>query len=378
MRNSFDRPFTFDRVVRLSISFLLIGAGIYLIYTLRSVLLPFLVAWLIAYLLNPIVRFIQTKLRLKKRFVAVLITFALLIGLLTLLFIGITPLVENELYQINTLISTYDLQSFTVNGIPMSVHDFITKNIDFDSIRNVLSKESASETIKYLIPTLENIVSNSISFIFGFTVVFVIILYLIFILLDYDKINKLWMDLIPHRHRAFVSKLTVDVERSMNTYFRHQAVICVIVAILFAVGFQIIGLPLAIVLGILIGFLHMIPYMHIMSIVPATLLCWLKVSQTGESFWTLIGLVFLLYLVIQCIIDIILVPRIMGNAMGLNPAIILLSLSIWGSFMGIAGMIIAIPLTTLLLSYYQQLIDSEKCEDDNDNAEKSDKKLSNE
>lgn len=378
MRNSFDRPFTFDRVVRLFISLLLIGTGIYLIYILRSVLLPFLVAWLIAYLLNPIVRFIQTRLRLKKRFVAVLITFTLLIGLLTLLFIGITPLVENELFQINTLISTYDLQSFTVNGIPMSVHDFIAKNIDFDSLRNVLSKESASETIRYLIPTLENIVSNSISFIFGFTVVFIIILYLIFILLDYDKINKLWMDLIPHRHRAFVSKLTVDMERSMNTYFRHQALICVIVAVLFAVGFQIIGLPLAIVLGILIGLLHMIPYMHIISIVPATLLCWLKVSQTGESFWTLIGLVFLLYLIIQCIIDIVLVPRIMGKAMGLNPAIILLSLSIWGSFMGIAGMIIAIPLTTLLLSYYQQFIDSEGDSGDSLDSEKSDKELSNE
>ncbi len=378
MRNSFDKPFTFDRVIRLSISVLLIGTGIYMIYILRSVLLPFLVAWLIAYLLNPIVRFIQDRLRLKKRFVAVLITFALLIGLLTLLFIGITPLIENEVYQINNLIATYDLQSFTVNGIPLSVHDFIAKNIDFDSIRNVLSKESASETIRYLIPTLENIVSNSISFIFGFTVVFIIILYLIFILLDYDKINKLWMDLIPHRHRAFVSRVTVDVERSMNTYFRHQALICVIVAILFATGFQIIGLPLAIVLGILIGFLHMIPYMHIISIVPATLLCWLKVSQTGESFWALIGLVFLLYLVIQCIIDIILVPRIMGKAMGLNPAIILLSLSIWGSLMGIAGMIIAIPLTTLLLSYYQQFIDAEEKEEHTLEAEKSDKELSNE
>ena len=378
MRNSFDKPFTFDRVIRLSISVLLIGTGIYMIYILRSVLLPFLVAWLIAYLLNPIVRFIQDRLRIKKRFVAVLITFALLIGLLTLLFFGITPLIENEVYQINNLIATYDLQSFTVNGIPLSVHDFIAKNIDFDSIRNVLSKESASETIRYLIPTLENIVSNSISFIFGFTVVFIIILYLIFILLDYDKINKLWMDLIPHRHRAFISRLTVDVERSMNTYFRHQALICVIVAVLFATGFQIIGLPLAIVLGILIGFLHMIPYMHIISIVPATLLCWLKVSQTGESFWALIGLVFLLYLVIQCIIDIILVPRIMGKAMGLNPAIILLSLSIWGSLMGIAGMIIAIPLTTLLLSYYQQFIDAEEKEEHTLEAEKSDKELSNE
>ena len=378
MRNSFDRPFTFDRVIRLSISVLLIGTGIYMIYILRSVLLPFLVAWLIAYLLNPIVRFIQDRLKLKKRFVAVLITFALLIGLLTLLFVSITPLVENEVYQINNLIATYDLQSFTVNGIPLSVHDFIAKNIDFDSIRNVLSKESASETIRYLIPTLENIVSNSISFIFGFTVVFIIILYLIFILLDYDKINKLWMDLIPHRHRAFVSRVTVDVERSMNTYFRHQALICVIVAILFATGFQIIGLPLAIILGILIGFLHMIPYMHIISIVPATLLCWLKVSQTGESFWVLIGLVFLIYLVVKCIIDLILVPRIMGKAMGLNPAIILLSLSIWGSLMGIAGMIIAIPLTTLLLSYYQQFIDSEEKEEHILEAEKSDKELSNE
>ena len=378
MRNSFDRPFTFDRVIRLSISVLLIGTGIYMIYILRSVLLPFLVAWLIAYLLNPIVRFIQDRLKLKKRFVAVLITFALLIGLLTLLFVSITPLVENEVYQINNLIATYDLQSFTVNGIPLSVHDFIAKNIDFDSIRNVLSKESASETIRYLIPTLENIVSNSISFIFGFTVVFIIILYLIFILLDYDKINKLWMDLIPHRHRAFVSRVTVDVERSMNTYFRHQALICVIVAILFATGFQIIGLPLAIILGILIGFLHMIPYMHIISIVPATLLCWLKVSQTGESFWVLIGLVFLIYLVVQCVIDLILVPRIMGKAMGLNPAIILLSLSIWGSLMGIAGMIIAIPLTTLLLSYYQQFIDAEEKEEHILEAEKSDKELSNE
>ncbi|MBD8349231.1 MULTISPECIES: AI-2E family transporter [unclassified Dysgonomonas] len=378
MRNSFDRPFTFDRVIRLSISVILIGLGIYMIYILRSVLLPFLVAWLMAYLLNPVVRFIKDKLRLKKRVVAVLITFAMLIGVLTLFFFCITPLVENELYQINSLITSYDLQSFTVNGMPLSVHDFIAKNIDFDSLRNVLSKENASDTIRYLIPTLENMVSNSISFILGFTVVFIIILYLIFILLDYDKINKLWMDLIPHRHRAFVSRVTVDVERSMNTYFRHQALICVIVAILFATGFQIIGLPLAIVLGILIGFLHMVPYMHIISIVPAALLCWLKVSQTGESFWALIGLVILLYLVIQCIIDIILVPRIMGKAMGLNPAIILLSLSIWGSLMGIAGMIIAIPLTTLLLSYYQQFIDSEEEVEGGISSEKSDKELSNE
>lgn len=91
----------------------------------------------------------------------------------------------------------------------------------------------------------------------------------------------------------------------------------------------------------------MVPYLHIFSIIPVVLLCWLKVSQTGQSFWALLGVVMLIYVVIQCIIDLFLIPKIMGKAMGLNPAIILLSLSIWGSLMGVVGMIIAIPLTTL-------------------------------
>jgi predicted PurR-regulated permease PerM len=102
----------------------------------------------------------------------------------------------------------------------------------------------------------------------------------------------------------------------------------------------------------------MIPYMQIITFPPAILLCWLRVSQTNDSFWAILGLVALIYVVVQCIMDLFLVPRIMGKAMGLNPAIILLSLSVWGSLLGIVGMIIAIPLTTLLLSYYKEFIAS--------------------
>lgn len=359
MNNSFDRPYTFDRVTRIVISFLLFGFIIYMIYILRNVLLPFIIAWLIAYLLNPIVGFIQRKLRLERRFGAVLITFALLATILTGLFICITPQVKDEITQINNLVSSYQLRSISNNGIPLSLQEFIADNIDFDKLKDSLSRETATETLKYLVPAVQNVVSGGISFILGFTVVFVILLYLIFILLDYDKINQLWMDLIPHKYRSVVSKITLDVEKSMNNYFRHQALICLIVAILFSTGFQIIGLPLAIVMGILIGVLHMVPYLHTISIVPAVLLCWLKVSETGQSFWAMVGLVALLYIVIQCIIDLVLVPRIMGRAMGLNPAIILLCLSIWGALMGVAGMIIAIPMTTLLLSYYQQFLNGE-------------------
>lgn len=358
MGYSFDKPYTFDRVIRLLISLALIGASIYFIYILRGVLLPFLIAWLIAYLLNPIVRFIKDKLHIKKRILAVTITFAMVIGILTVAYILISPSVEREIHHINTLIATYQIESLAVDGIPVSVHDFIINHVDFNSVKTALSKDNATETLKYIAPALRGVLSNGISILLGFTVVFVILLYLIFILLDYDKINKLWTDLIPHRYRPFVSKLTIDVEKSMNTYFRHQALICLIVAILYATCFQIIGLPLAIIMGLLVGILHMVPYMHAISIIPAVLLCWLKASQTGESFWTLIGFLALIYIGIQCIIDLVLVPRIMGKAMGLNPAIILLSLSIWGSLMGIVGMIIAIPMTTLLLSYYQGFINA--------------------
>lgn len=363
MNQSFNRPYTLDRITRLVISVALIGFGIYMIYVLKDVLLPFLIAWLIAYLLNPIVSFIQKRLYVKKRFIAVLVTFALLIGILATVVVCITPMVKGEIAQINNLISSYQIQPIMVNGIPLSVHEFIINNIDFHSLRETLVSQNVTEALQYIVPAVQDMVSNSISFILGFTVVFIIILYLIFILLDYDKINELWMNLIPPKHRPFVSKLTVDVEKSMNTYFRHQALICLIVGVLFCIGFQIIGLPLAIILGVVIGILHMIPYMHVISVVPAVLLCWLKVSQTGESFWALIAMVAAIYIGIQCIIDLFLTPRIMGKAMGLNPAVILLSLSIWGSLMGLVGMIIAIPMTTLLLSYYQEFIgnsDTEK------------------
>lgn len=377
MPNSFEKPYTFDRVIRLLISLILLCVGIYVTYVLRSVLLPFLIAWLIAYLLNPIVRFLQKKLHLK-RALAVLVTFISVIGFFTLIYISISPSVEKEVEQINVLIHTYQMGTSNIHGIPVSIYDFVQKYIDFDSIMETLSKDNATETIKYLMPTVKGVLSNSISFIFGLTVVFIVILYLIFILLDYDKINQLWMNLIPPKYRNFVNKLTLDVEKSMNTYFRHQALICFIVAILYSIAFQIIGLPLAIIMGLLIGVLHMVPYLHAISIVPVTLLCWLKVSQTGDSFWAYMGIILLIYIVIQCIIDIILVPRIMGKAMGLNPAIILLSLSVWGALLGVMGMIIAIPMTTLLLSYYQNFINSVSDKEIEDMLEKHDEEIKNE
>lgn len=355
MGQPFERPFTFDRTIRLLISLLAFGASIYFLFVLKDVLLPFLVAWLLAYLLNPLVRFYQNKLRLAHS-LAVVLTLLSVAGILALLGILLVPLIENEIWQINSLIASYDLSSISQKGIPMNVADAISRYVDYKELQDALTKENLVEIFQFLGPAVESLFSSTLSFLLGLTVVFIVLLYLIFILLDYDKINELWRFLIPPKYRAVVGRITLDVENGMNRYFRHQAFICLILAALYAIGFQIIGLPLAIMFGIIVGLVHMIPYLQVVTFPPAILLCWLRASQTHDSFWAMLGLVALVYVIVQCIMDLFLVPRIMGKAMGLNPAIILLSLSVWGSLLGIVGMIIAIPMTTLLLSYYKEFI----------------------
>ena len=147
----------------------------------------------------------------------------------------------------------------------------------------------------------------------------------------------------------------------MNKYFRGQTLIALLVGILFSIGFLIIDFPLAIGFGLFIGLLNMVPYLQLIAFVPTILLALLKAADSGENFWWILFGALMVFAIVQIIQDAILTPKIMGKVTGLNPAIILLSLSIWGSLLGILGMIIALPLTTLLLSYYHKYVtDPEK------------------
>lgn len=357
MGHTNSRPYTFDRTVRLVISVLTFLTALYFLYKLRGVLLPFIIAWLIAYMLNPVVRLYQRKLRIAHSF-AVVLTLLSVLGILTALIFGLSPFIEEEIWQINSLINNYQLPKIGNDGISLTLSEIINRYINFNELSELLSKHSFAEAIERFSPAIVEFFSNTLALLVGLAVIFITILYLIFIMMDYDKINEMRRYLIPPKHRPMVNRIMKDVEVSMNKYFRNQALICCILAILYAIGFQIIGLPMAIIFGFIVGFVHMIPYLQVVTFPIALILCWLESSQTGDSFWSMIGLTILIYIVVQCIMDLVLTPKIMGKAMGLNPAIILLSLSIWGSLFGILGMIIAIPMTTLLLSYYKEFIAS--------------------
>jgi len=348
-----SRPFTFDRVVRLVITCVLAAGAIWLVGRLQSVLLPFLTAWLAAYLLEPFVQYNRRLLRMRGRLVPVFVTLLEAVLVITVLCIIFVPSVIEEANRLADLISGYAAAGSTIPFVPAEVHDLLRNYIDFDSIADVIRNQD----IQTVLDASRKLVSGGIGIIAGVLSWFTALLYLIFIMLDYERLLRGFRRMVPPRHRPAVYRIATDIKDSMNHYFRGQALVAFIVGILFAIGFAIVGLPLAVVLGLFIGLLNMVPYLQLVSIIPTTLLCLVySAGNPGSSFWEIWWACMLVYIVVQCIQDLFLTPKIMGHSMGLNPAVILLSLSVWGTLLGFIGLIIALPLTTLLLSYYDRFL----------------------
>ncbi len=359
MDSMFDRPFTFDRVVRIMFSLAIIAGIIYLIAVLKNALLPFLIAWLMAYMMQPFVKFFQYKLKLKNRILSIVAVLFSCLLIASLLVVMVIPSIIQEADKTLVLLTSHQPGDSHIPFIPKSWIDYLEQNWDIVQLMDLVSKENIINAFKQIAPKMWYILSNTFSVLFSVTIVFVIFLYFIFILIDYERIARGWMRLIPVRYRPFVSGLAFDVEQSMNRYFRGQSLIALCVGVLLAIGFKIINFPLAVTLGLFVGFLNLIPYLQTIGIIPMVLLSLLKSAETGENFWIIFGLSLLVLGIVQTIQDLYLTPKIMGKAMGLNPAIILLSLSIWGTLLGFIGLIVALPLTTLCLSYYKRFILSE-------------------
>ena len=359
MDSMFDRPFTFDRVVRIMFSLAIIAGIIYLIAVLKNALLPFLIAWLMSYMMQPFVKFFQYKLKLKNRILSIVAVLFSCLLIASLLVVMVIPSIIQEADKTLVLLTSHQPGDSHIPFIPKSWIDYLEQNWDIVQLMDLVSKENIINAFKQIAPKMWYILSNTFSVLFSVTIVFVIFLYFIFILIDYERIARGWMRLIPVRYRPFVSGLAFDVEQSMNRYFRGQSLIALCVGVLLAIGFKIINFPLAVTLGLFVGFLNLIPYLQTIGIIPMVLLSLLKSAETGENFWIIFGLSLLVLGIVQTIQDLYLTPKIMGKAMGLNPAIILLSLSIWGTLLGFIGLIVALPLTTLCLSYYKRFILSE-------------------
>ena len=346
------QPYTFDRVVRITFSILGIIAALYILDALKGVLLPFIVACLISYMLEPVVKWNMRILRVKSRFLPVVLTLletCLLVSIFCLLFV---PYLVEEAEVMADMVRKYASTQIEIPYISGPIYDFLKENLDFDQITKLLTPEEWKELIKTALTSSWNFLSSGLAFVISALSWLIVILYVLFIMLDYERIMLSFRQLVPYPHRRQIYQIGRDIEHSMNRYFRNQFFISMIVGVLFSIGFLIVGLPMGVVLGLFIGLLNMVPYLQLISLPITAILCLVSTASTGVNFWAIFWESMAVYVIVQCIQDLFLTPRIMGKAMGLNPAIILLSLSVWGALLGFMGLIIALPLTTLLLSYY--------------------------
>lgn len=351
-----QKKITFDSFVRGILTIFIVVGIIWLLGRLSSVLLPFFLAWLIAYLLFPLVKFFQYRCKLRYRILGILCTF-LTVGLVLtgLGWLMIPPMIE-EAEKVKDLIVQYVAHDSFMTNIPRQIEQYIHDNWTVEDVKGLVTQEGFVDTVKQTVPKVWAVISQSFSVLSSVISLTMVIIYTLFILLDYEQFSTGWIYMFPERYRKITTQVIGDIGQGMNKYFRGQGMVAFCVGVLFSIGFLIINFPMAIGLGMFIGLLNMVPYLQLIGFIPAILLAVVKAADTGQSFWLIMLGVLIVFAVVQAIQDTFLTPKIMGKVMGLNSAIILLSLSIWGSLLGILGMIIALPLTTLLITYYQRYI----------------------
>ena len=217
-------------------------------------------------------------------------------------------------------------------------------------------------------PKVFSVIGQTASIVISIIASCITLLYAFFILLDYELLTNNWIKIFPKNVRPFWAGLAKDAERELNNYIRGQGLVSLCMGVLFCIGFTIIDFPIAIGMGILIGVLNLVPYLHTFALIPTVFLALLKAADTGQNFWIIFASALIVFAVVQVLMDMIITPKIMGKAMGLNPAILLLSLSIWGALLGFIGLIIALPLTTLIIAYWQRYVTKEADGTETENA----------
>lgn len=352
------KEITFDRFIRWVGIGAVVLAVFLLVDYLSSVLLPFFVAWLFAYLLYPMVKFVENKLHVRVRALSIIITMIVVFAVIGgMLYFIIPPMIE-QFQRLYVILTHWVHGAAHTNNISGWISNWLIHNQH--TVEHFFKSPDFTNILKNVAPKVFSVVSQTASVVMSIVASLITLLYMFFILMDYEFLTTNWIRIFPVKNRPFWHELAGGVERELNNYIRGQGLVALCMGIMFCIGFTIMDFPMAIGLGILIGVLDLVPYLHTFALIPTAFLAMLKAADTGQNFWVVFGLALGLFALVQVISDMVVTPHIMGKAMGLNPAILLLSLSVWGAILGFIGLIVALPLTTLLITYWKKYVTKEE------------------
>ena len=208
------REITFDSFIRGAIGVLILVGVVMLLNRLSSVLVPFFLAWLISYLLFPLVKFFQYRCKMKYRILGILSAFLVTGLVLTVVFMLMIPPMVEESLRVKDLLIAYVSNNETMSNIPRLVQEYLHEHLTAEEIQSIVTQNGFLEGIKATLPKLWDIITQSISIVSSVFTLTMVALYTLLILLDYEDINKGWPNLLPERYRGFAIQLVGDIEES--------------------------------------------------------------------------------------------------------------------------------------------------------------------
>ena len=355
------RAWTIDRVMRFLFMATGLGILLWILNYLSAVLVPFFAAFLVAYIFDPLVCKIQNKV--EYRIVAVVIVLSMMILVVGGALWIFIPMVVEEVRHLGVLIQKLFSDSTWMERlyafVPKDLWREFMSLVSWDKVADAMQSldfwNAAQSVAGKILPSAWGVLTKTSSLVMWLSGVGLIFMYLVFIMLDMPKLRQGVKNLFPKRYKDDASEFAQEMDRFMGNYFRAQSFVALSVGILYAIGFGAIGLPMGVAFGLFSGALNMIPYLQLTTIPLALLLAVVYALEKGMPFWEVAIIVLGIYLVVQLIQDLFLVPKIVGSSMNLPPVGILLSLSIWGKLLGFLGLIVAIPFTCLCLVYLEKI-----------------------
>ncbi|MFR5601148.1 MAG: sporulation integral membrane protein YtvI [Lachnospiraceae bacterium] len=313
---------------------------------------PFVVGWLIAMMTNPLVKFLEKRLKIVRKHSSVMIVvlaLALVIGLLYLL---ITRIVIETAGLIQDLPELYNSLSQELQAVfmrfdhlfarlPSETQEYlheVTSNIG--SYISLLVQKAASPTVE-----AAGTVAKGIPGLLVYSIITILSSY--FFIAEQDKILEFWKKHVPSDGSKYMSFLKRDVKKLIGGYFLAQFRIMFVVALILAAGFLILGVPHGLLFAVLISLLDFLPLFG----TGTALFPWALVKLISGEYAFAVGLI-LIYILTQVVRQII-QPKIVGDTMGLPPLMTLFFLYLGFKVGGISGMILAVPLGMLALKFYE-------------------------
>jgi predicted PurR-regulated permease PerM len=336
------------RVIPLALGLL----ALWVLYSLLGVLAPFIIAYLIAYILNPLVSSLERKGM--PRWASSLLTVGVLISVVVGILLFVMPLLVSQFQGLMNSLGT----------LVADVRDLISSGRLFTAMQEYgIPVERVQEAIRtQLTPRLESILASLFEGVFGVVssmssvalqvINAVIIPFLAFYLLkDFPVLSERFYRFFPSGNRGRVRAVMGRVDGIMGRYFRGAIVVALIQGTISATVLFLLGVQYALMLGVMTAILNFIPYLGLVT----SLVVAVAVAMfSGEPVVTKVLGVIILYLSQKLLEATVLSPKIVGAQVGLHPVVLILCLMVFGYFLGFVGLLIAVPVTALILALYDE------------------------